>query len=81
MKPYETTDPLVVFLYLLLRDHLPAGKLEDVLAKTVGTSAPPYTLSNGYTAGHAADLARRLRPIEEHEDTCESCQSAAGGAR
>lgn len=59
----DTSDPLVAFLYLLMRDHLPVGDVEG-LVKDVEMTADDSTaqLSNGWLAEHAKDLAARLRP-------------------
>lgn len=55
-----STDPLVSFLYDLLRDELPAGAVE----RLVQEAAVPVTMTNGYLARYAEDLAARLRPQE-----------------
>lgn len=55
---------LVAFLYVLMRDHLPAGVVEGVLLKlsndNVEDTQHEYTLTNGYLAKYAKDIADRL---------------------
>lgn len=61
MNPHHTRDPLVTFLYVLLRDHVTAGAVEEVLESHVEKSKGVVVLSNGYVAAHAEDIAARLR--------------------
>jgi len=61
----DSDDPLVAFLYGLLRDHLPAGKVEEIMQQHVGTrprQVSQYT--NGWVANYAQDIANRLRQGE-----------------
>lgn len=58
----KTDDLLVVFLYTLLRDHLPAGDVETLMCDEVEPCRGQTTsLSNGWLADMATDLAARLR--------------------
>jgi hypothetical protein len=67
-SPRETSDdPLVSFLYLLMRDHLPCGQIEAIM-KEIPVQAPDEdsdcaVFSNGWLARHAKHLAARLRPL------------------
>jgi hypothetical protein len=57
----NSSDPLVSFLYILMRDHIPAGVVEGIMQHHV--DAPEGTLSelcNGYLASYAKDVAARL---------------------
>ena len=58
----DSGDPLVVFLYLLMRNHLPTGVVAEVVkeAELVGPDEPSQ-FSNGWLAEYAKDLATRLR--------------------
>jgi ATP-dependent Clp protease ATP-binding subunit ClpA len=56
-----STHPLVTFLYLIIRDHLPAGTVEAVV-REVSNDQQPTTFTNGYLAQYAQDLAERLQP-------------------
>ena len=59
MRRKSTKDPLVSFLYELMRDHVTPGVVEKVMSQTV-----PFTehrLTNGYLADYAEDVAKRLR--------------------
>lgn len=60
MRKSRSDSKLVAFLYLLLRDEMTAGSLEAIVTDLDLTKGP-YTLSNGYVAGHAMDLAKRLK--------------------
>ena len=53
-------DRLVGFLYDLLRDHLPPGKVE-ALVREAELCDPDVTYSNGWLARYAENLAGRLR--------------------
>ena len=50
---------LVSFLYELMRDHVPAGVVESVLAASVKPEPTHYC--NGYLAQYAQDVAERLK--------------------
>ncbi len=56
--PLETEDPLVVLVYVLLRDHIQAGVFERLVAEMVGA---PVSLTNAYLGGYAVNIAERLR--------------------
>lgn len=62
----DSSDPLVSFLYILMRDHLPAGVVEGIMQKHVvleGTDdGDESQFSNGFIARYAKDVAARLRP-------------------
>ncbi len=58
-----TAARLQAFLYGLLRDHLPAGKVEVLAAdveRIVTPSAEPIIYSNSYLADYALELVGRL---------------------
>lgn len=60
--PETTTDRVVAFLYLLLRDKLPAGDVEALVTESTTALEPgPVRLVNPYLAGLADDFAGRLR--------------------
>jgi hypothetical protein len=52
-------DPLTVFLYVLLRDHLPTGVVEEIINKH--TYQETTTFTNRWLAEYAKDLAARLQ--------------------
>lgn len=62
----DSKDPLVDFMYHLLRDHLPAGEVEEILQKHVfpamreGDTESQFC--NGYLANYAKDITDRLCP-------------------
>jgi hypothetical protein len=55
----DSDDPLVSFLYGLMRDHLPATTVESLVVASPGYTTTLYT--NGWLALYAKDLAARLR--------------------
>lgn len=54
--------PLVIFLYLLLRDQLAAGVIEPLADQALGPErrGNEVVFTNGWLAQHAQDLADRL---------------------
>ena len=61
-------DPFVLFLYYLFRDSVPSGSAHAALRRTeeeiaATGRARTITYSNGWTAKHAAYVARRLRAL------------------
>lgn len=54
------TDPLVGFLYTLMRDYVPTGIVEEI---TLEVGPEPTHYSNGWLAQYANDLAERLRKL------------------
>lgn len=54
----EINSRLVSFLYELMRDHLPPGKVEEVVRASEDEPNIKYT--NGWLATYAQDLADRL---------------------
>jgi hypothetical protein len=55
------TDPLVSFLYILMRDHLPTGTVEGIV--TDHCIASPSSFTNGWLAKYAINLAESLRKL------------------
>jgi hypothetical protein len=61
---FTSADRLTSFLYELMRDHLPAGEVEALVASVEEEALSlenPNVYSNGWLAQYAADLAQRLR--------------------
>lgn len=61
----QTGDPLVSLLYTLMRDHLPAGTVQQLVDEEVtifnnNGGKPVIHLTNGWLAQHAEFLAKRL---------------------
>lgn len=54
----RTRDPLVVFLYVLMRDHLVCGDVESLVHDAAATTETSF--SNDFLAAYAYDLADRL---------------------
>lgn len=51
-------NSLVEFIYILVRDHLPLGVIEDILSENV--CGAPVLYTNGWLARYAQDVAIRL---------------------
>lgn len=58
-----TSDPLVSFLYELMRDHVVPGTVEKIVQEDRFhlEEKREISLSNGYLAQYAEDVAARLR--------------------
>lgn len=62
----ESRDPLVAFLYNLMRDHVPPGIVGELLTKSRMTEKDGYDFTNGWLAQYAIHLAWELStPGEE----------------
>lgn len=59
LPPKTTDDPLVVLLYLLLRDHIHTGVFESLVAEL--GQGQEASLTNPYLAAYAVGVAERLR--------------------
>jgi hypothetical protein len=83
--PLETDDPLVVLVYVLLRDHIQAGVFERLVAEMV---AAPVALTNAFLGGYAINIAERMRLLNPpaaafvltttEREAIEDCISVAG---
>ena len=60
MNKHKTCSRLVAFLYLLLRDKLPAGVVEECVQEIEKGDNPEVVLSNGYIGKYAEELAERM---------------------
>jgi len=56
----NSSDPLVSFLYILMRDHVTPGSVEDILQNHV-EGEDESEFCNGYLASYAKDIANRLK--------------------
>lgn len=59
-------DPLVTFLYILMRDDVPPGRIEEVLMSHVMQHEPDEQVqfTNGWLARYAENIATLLRGDE-----------------
>ena len=57
----DDTDPLVEFLYALMRDHLAPGAIEQIMNEQVMGGGIVSRYTNGWLAKYAQDLAGRLK--------------------
>ena len=58
---YTSNDPLICFLYVLMRDHTTSGNIEEILNFNLPPDGEYTDFTNGYLAQHAMDIADRLR--------------------
>lgn len=65
-------DPLVAFLYVLLRDQVSPGKLEDLILNNVSQTPVETLYSNGWLANYCKDIAQRLRVAPSAPATAEA---------
>jgi rhamnogalacturonyl hydrolase YesR len=63
LPPKSTDDPLVVLVYLLLRDHIHAGVFESLVTEL--GQGQEASLTNPYLAAYAMGVAERLRYEED----------------
>ncbi len=60
----NSDNPLSVFFYLLLRDHLLPGDLEMIMREVLDSSITDVQFTNGWLAEYAMYTASRLRSAE-----------------
>jgi hypothetical protein len=61
-------NDLVTFLYILLRDHLPAGTVEDIMRNHVAKSRGQTSVySSRHVHGYALELAARLTGCDQFQ--------------
>lgn len=60
MNKHKTHSRLVTFLYLLMRDKLPAGTVAECVQETEKSENPEFILSNGHLGKYAEELADRI---------------------
>lgn len=58
----DSKSKLVAFIYLIMRDHVPPGEIEELMREHVHLIKADENVefSNGWMAEHAKDVARRL---------------------
>jgi hypothetical protein len=54
-------DPFVAFIYTLGRDHLPFGKIAEIMKDIGATAGKPYLFTNGWLADYSKYIVSRLR--------------------
>lgn len=55
----DAESKLVCFLYVLLRDHIQPGQIEDIMLSQI--TGKPTEFTNGWLAKYAKDVASRLK--------------------
>lgn len=63
------TDPFVVFLFLVLRDHVQPGDIEQrvmEIEESIERKTFAWELTNGHLAGYAKELMERLSEGMDH---------------
>jgi hypothetical protein len=61
MRKGKSTDPLVRFLYILMRDHVTSGRVEEIMEKHVEGMEGWTQFTNGLLMEMSQDVAKRLR--------------------
>lgn len=56
----ESDDPLVSFLYVLMRDYLTPGEIEGIMEGQITPSLGATIFTNGWLAQYAKHVACRL---------------------
>lgn len=64
----KSESNLVAFLYMLLRDHLPAGTVEELVTEAVNEPMGRQ-FTNGWLAQHAISLAEDLEKENQEMET------------
>jgi hypothetical protein len=58
----RSRDPVVSFLYELMRDHVTPGRVEAIVRESISRVDMDETAyTNGWLADYAEDIAERLR--------------------
>ena len=58
----DSQSVLVEFLYILMRDYLPCGEVEEIMKHHITISnGETNKFSNGWLANYAKDIAERLK--------------------
>lgn len=58
----DSDDPLVSFLYVLIRDDVVPGRIEEIMKMSMPPAPDEKTeFSNGWLASYAKDIAARLK--------------------
>jgi hypothetical protein len=58
---FTSDDSLVAFLYIVLRDYLQPGAVEDILLRHIENHRGETVYSNGWLARYAQSIANRIR--------------------
>jgi hypothetical protein len=58
----KSNDPLVAFLYNLMRDHLPTGVVAEIMKAALDNKEdnPTYVFSNGWLAQYCIYIAMQI---------------------
>lgn len=57
----SSSDPLVSFLYTLMKDYVTSGNIEEIMLSHMPQEPGTVTeFTNGYLALHAQDIAERI---------------------
>lgn len=61
----STTNPIDVFIYILLKDYLPSEKVEEIFFKVANSSQGTVVFNNGWLGKYAIDLREQLEKINK----------------
>lgn len=65
LRMLQSDDPLVSFLYTVMRDHITPGAIENLLQDTEMHVHKGFKFTNGPLAEYAEHIAHRLRALKE----------------
>lgn len=60
LEPFESDEPLVRLLYLLLRDHVQCGVVERLMGEIEISASRGALLTNSYLGEYASNISERL---------------------
>lgn len=57
----RSKDPLVSFLYVLMRDHVLPSDIENIIQRGLPKDGQDVLFTNGWLANYAKDITKRIR--------------------
>ena len=60
----RSADKMVIFLYTLMRDEIPSGKIEEIIQE-IDDMQGEVLFTNGWLAKYAINIAGRLKSEED----------------
>lgn len=64
----STSDPLTVFIYLLLKDYMTTGEVEAVLEQMIGLFPGYVKCNNGWMGLYAKNVKDKIEELREAND-------------
>lgn len=60
MKKTNNQNKIITLLYLLMRDDITCGRMEEIIMQLEKSKNSKFTLSNGYLGAYAKEIFKRL---------------------